>query len=165
MASTESLLSTKLANIGSTWHDLAQPRLNIGSGEAQIGAKMGQHAPKMGQHATTWPQMEPKRAPTSFNMVRDAASESPTCPQQGHKIVKYASVLLIFSIMSQNIVFPAVFAWFVAPSSAQDEPRWAPREPKMAQQGAKFGPRAPSWSQDEPNITPRCSKMGQPKPT
>ena len=47
MASTESLLSTKSTNMGSTWRDLAQPRLNIGSGEAQMGAKMGQHGPKM----------------------------------------------------------------------------------------------------------------------
>ena len=41
--------------------------------------------------------------------------------------------------MSQNIVFPTVFAWFVAPNSAQDEPRWAPREPKIAQESAKMG--------------------------
>ena len=88
--------------------------------------------------------MEPKRAPTSLNMAQDGASEGPTCPQQGRKIVKHASALLIFSFMSQNIVFPTVFAWFVVPSSAQDEPRWVPREPKMAQESAKMEPK---WSQ------------------
>ena len=109
--------------------------------------------------------MEPKMAPSSFNIAQDGASEGPTCPQQGRRIVKHASALLIFSMMSQNIVFPTVFAWFVVPSSAQDELRWAPRELKMAQESAKMGPRDPSWSQDEPNMSPRWSKMGQPKPT
>ena len=102
--------------------------------------------------------MEPKRAPTSLNMAQDGASEGPTCPQQGLKIVKHASVLLIFSVMSQNIVFPTVFAWFVAANSAQGEPRWAPRELEMAQESAKIGPRGPSWSQDEPNMTPRSPR-------
>ena len=162
MTSTECPLSTKSTNMGSTWYDLAQPRLNIGSGEAQLGGKISQHGPKM---ATTWPQMEPKRAPTSLDMAQDGASEGPTCLQQGGKILKYASALLIFSVMSPNIVFPAVFAWFVAPSSTQDEPRWAPRELKMAQESAKMGPRGPSWSQDEPNLTTRWSKRRQPRPT
>ena len=79
--------------------------------------------------------------------------------------MKHASVLLILSVMSQNIVFPTVFAWFVVPSSAQDEPRWVPRELKIAQESAKMGPRGPSWSQDEANMNPRCSKTGQTKPT
>ena len=87
--------------------------------------------------------MEPKRAPTSLNMAQAGASEGPTCPQQGRKIVKHASVLLIFSVMSQNTVFPTVFAWFVAPDSVQDEPRWATREPKIAQESAKMGSRGP----------------------
>ena len=155
----ERRLSTTSTNMDLTWRSLDQPRLNIGSGEAQLGAKMGHHGPRW----TTSPQMEPKRAPTSLNMAQDGASEGPTCPQQGRKIVKHASVLLIFSVMSQNIVIPTVFEWFVAPSTAQ--PRWVPREPKMAQESAKMGPRGPSWSQNEPNMTPRCFKMGQPKPT
>ena len=108
--------------------------------------------------------MGPKIAPTSLSMAQDGASEGPTCPQQGLNIVRHASVLSFFSVMSQNIVFPAVFAWFEAPDSAQDEPRWAPREPKMAQESAKMGPRGPSWSQDEPNMTPRWSKMRQHQP-
>ena len=145
MASTECLLSTKSTNMGSPWHDLVQPRLNIGSGEPKWEPRW----------ANTGRRWSPRGPPTSLNMAQDGASEGPTCPQQGCKIVKHASVLLIFSGMSQNIVFPTVFAWFVAPSSAQDEPRWAPREPKMAQESAKMGPRWPSWSQDEPNMTPR----------
>ena len=120
--------------MGSTWHDLAQPRLNIGSGEAQMEAKMGQHASKMAPLGHRWIP----RVPTSANMAQDGASEGPRCPQQGGKIVKYALVLLILGIMSQNIVFPTVFAWFVARDSAQDEPRWTPRQPK----------RAPRWSQE-----------------
>ena len=70
--------STKSTNMGSTWRDLAQPRLNIGSGEAQLGAKMGQHAPKMAplgrrwsprgsQLRSTWPKMEPQRAQHARN--------------------------------------------------------------------------------------------------
>ena len=142
----------------------------------QFGPTQAQHRPRRGpigtqdgpteaQDGATWPQMEPKRAPTSLNMAQDGASESPTCPQQGLKIVKHASALLISSVMSQNIVFPTVVAWFVAPSSAQYEPRWVPRGPKIAQENAKMGPIVSSWSQDEPNMSPRYSKMGQPKPT
>ena len=123
---------------------LDPPRLNIGSGEAQLGPKMGQHGPKMAPLGRRW---------------------SPSGPQLRRKIVKHASALLIFSGMSPNIVFPTVFAWLVAPSGAQDEPRWAPSEPKMAQESAKMEPRGPSWSQDEPNMTPRWSKMGRPRPT
>ena len=59
--------------------DLAQPRLNIGSGEAQLRAKMGQHGPKMAplgrrwsprasQLCSTWPKMEPQRAEHARNM-------------------------------------------------------------------------------------------------
>ena len=144
MASTERHLSTKWTNMGPTWHDLAQPRLNIGSG----GPNGSQDGPTRAQDGATWPQMEPKRAPTSLNMAQEGASEGPRCPHQGCKIVKHASVLLIFSIMSQNIVFLKVFAWFESPSSAQDEPRWAPRGLKIAQESAKMGPRGPSWSQD-----------------
>ena len=98
-----------------------------------------QDGPTWAQDGTTWLQMEPKMAPTSFNMAQDGASEGPRCLQQGRKIVKHASVLFIFSVMSQNIVFPTVFVWFVAPSGAQDEPRWAPREPKMAQESPRWG--------------------------
>ena len=158
MASEERLSSTESTNMGLTWRSLDQPRLNIGS----IGSQDG---PTRAQDGTTWPQMEPKRAPTWLNMAQDGASEGPTCPQEVCKVVKYASALSIFRVMSRNIVFPEVFAWFVAPDRAQDEPRWAPREPKMAHESAKIGPRGPSWSQDEPNMTPRCSKMDQPRPT
>ena len=47
----ERLLSTKSTDMSSTWRDLAQARLNIGSGEAQLGAKAAQHGPKM---VPTW---------------------------------------------------------------------------------------------------------------
>ena len=59
MASEERLLSTKSTNMGSTWRDLAQLRLNIGSGEAQLGAKMGQHRPKMAPLGRRWSPREP----------------------------------------------------------------------------------------------------------
>ena len=62
MASEERLLSTKSTNIGSTWRDFAQARLNIGSGEAQLGAKMGQHGPKMDHLAADGAQEGPNFA-------------------------------------------------------------------------------------------------------
>ena len=134
MASTERLLSTKSANIGSTWHDLAQPRLNVGSGEAQMGAKMGQHGPKMAPLGRRW-------SPEGPNMAQGGASEGPTCPQQGRKIVKHASALLIFSLMSQNVVFPTVL-----------HGSWCPAAPKMSQDGLqeslRWPKRAARWGQE-----------------
>ena len=148
MASMKRLLSTKSTNMGSTCRDLAQPRLNICSGEAQLGAKMGQHGPKMAPLGRRWSPRGPNFAQHGPRWSLRGSNMS----QQGRKIVKHASALLIFSVMSQNIVFPPQFLHGL----------WRPAVPKMSQDGlqmaqesAKIGPREPSWSEDEPNMTPR----------
>ena len=95
MASEERLLSTKSTNMGSTWHDLAQPRLNIGSGEAQMGAKIGQHGPKMpatgGQNCEVCVSfvdferyVAKHRFPYSFYMVH-GAQQRPRRAKRGSK--------------------------------------------------------------------------------
>ena len=62
MASTERLLSTKSTNMGSTWHDLAQPRLNIGPGGAQLEARWANVGPRWHQLAAHGAQDGPSFA-------------------------------------------------------------------------------------------------------
>ena len=100
-------------------------------------------------------------APASLNMAQDGAPESPTCLQDVFKAVKYASALSIFRSMSTNIVFPAVFVWFVAPKMSQDglleSLRWPNRVPRWSQEGQVGAKMSPTWPQDRQ----RCANIGQ----
>ena len=130
MASEERLSSTKSIKMHSIWHDVAQPRLTTSSGEIQLEA--------------AWAKMGPRWD----HLAVDGAQEGPNFPQHGSRwSLRGAKMLATGAQNCEACVsfvdfkryvakhrFPTVFAWFVAPTGAQDEPRQAPRELKMPQE-------------------------------